>query len=87
MLMRMQSEGMRTPSMANVLGISEDAVVAALVKRRRTEAEGGDGGGTDASGRGQEAEPAAALVRRLSTDPLELCCPLLHSLMEDPVVA
>ena len=84
MIMRMQSEGMRTPSMANVLGISEDAVVAALVKRRRTEAEGGDGG-TGASG--QEAEPVAALVRRLSTDPLELCCPLLHSLMEDPVVA
>jgi len=33
------------------------------------------------------SNPAFHQVRRLMNDPPELCCPISHQLMEDPVVA
>ncbi|CAE8592875.1 unnamed protein product, partial [Polarella glacialis] len=98
-IVRMNKLGMSTDMIAKALDISEGEVVGSLVKRRRAEGaaeenstvngvRGNDGEGDRREGDSEhEAEAVSSLVTRLLTDPLDLCCPILQSLLEDPVVA
>ncbi|CAE8686631.1 unnamed protein product, partial [Polarella glacialis] len=74
LLERLSDRGMRTAELAAAAGLSEDQVMIALTKRRRSD----DPDHLGACGK---------LVRRLLADPRELCCPILQCLIEDPVVA
>lgn len=74
LMKRMHSQGLDSCAIAHVLDIPVAEVSAALAKRRCVH--------TSTSSSEQ-----AALVRRFSEDPSEFMCPVLHSLMTDPVVA
>ncbi|CAE7342071.1 WDSUB1 [Symbiodinium necroappetens] len=84
----MSKDGVSTDKIAKWCRLTSDDVVAALAKRRRTE----DTleGVTDrqaASHTEAEEEGMESLVSRLLSDPDDLLCPILHTLMEQPVVA
>lgn len=73
---RMRAQGIDVAAIAQVLDVSEAEVSAALSKRQCTRRAVGSG------------SDQALLVRRLSaTHPDEFVCPVLHSVMADPVVA
>mmetsp|Transcript_135545 Transcript_135545/g.433611 ORF Transcript_135545/g.433611 Transcript_135545/m.433611 type:complete len:673 (-) Transcript_135545:229-2247(-) len=72
---------------AGILGIAEQEVLTACVKRGRSEdpeAAGDAGAGARVH---PEGETNSALMDRLLEDPQKLSCPVTHALMEDPVVA
>uniref|UniRef100_A0A7S4QHT9 U-box domain-containing protein n=1 Tax=Alexandrium monilatum TaxID=311494 RepID=A0A7S4QHT9_9DINO len=91
---RMYERGIRMSDIAHILQLDERTVAMSLVKRARhhcsTLAAAGqqEGGTPQGPGSGtSRREGAMQLAARLQHDPPELVCPILHSLMEDPVVA
>lgn len=88
---RMSSNGCSTAFISQMLDISEEEVVAALVKRRKVTGKqetygSGSESGAEASGE-VENQHVGKLMGRLLSDPDDFSCPVLHALMQDPVVA
>ncbi|CAJ1358681.1 unnamed protein product [Effrenium voratum] len=81
-ILRMSRQGMSTESIATVWEMGPAEVVKVLERSGAftpKDTEDGEQSGDNGQGLG--------LVKRLLTDPPELCCPISHALMEDPVVA
>ncbi|CAJ1401224.1 unnamed protein product [Effrenium voratum] len=82
LILRMSMQGMSTESIATVWKMEPAEVVQILEQAEAFNTKDSEGGQSQDNSQG-----LALLVKRLLTDPPELCCPISHALMEDPVVA
>lgn len=87
---RMYERGIRMADIAHVLEVDERNVAMALVKRARKGGHPNEAPDVqaeqDSPGR-ERSEGVLQLAIQLQHDPPELTCPIMHTLMDDPVVA
>ena len=81
LVLRMSIKGMSLDAIADLLSM-EPSEVARILARQETNTED-----CESSDSGEATQGLGALVKRLMTDPKELCCPISHALIEHPVVA
>ena len=82
-ILRMSMMGMSTDQIAEVFMMNAAEVVKILQRAKKfTSKDQKSGDHPEDSTQGLDS-----MVKRLMTDPRELCCPISHELMKDPVVA